>query len=200
MSMSVWLSYTDEKIPHLKSSHVGKKNNKKDSDHPWIIHLQSPPPLLGAVMMKTSGGPSQIRLTSSVNIRVVRTQWTLGLHSAGCVLREERRHWPLESTTWSWRRRVSWWSTWCRPLHPLPPLLRSCPQSAARTLCSRSYRPAWSIYTAACGNRGQDGRLVNSNKVSSFLLSGCRLQFWINFRPHNSKKDLKTHLRVFFQK
>lgn len=69
-----------------KSSHVGKKKKKKkDPHHPWIIHLQSPPPLLGAVTMKTSGGPSQIRLTSSVNTRVVWTRWTVGLHSAGCV-------------------------------------------------------------------------------------------------------------------
>lgn len=184
---------------------------KQDSHHAWIIHLQSPPPLLGVVTMKTSGGPSQIRLTSSVNTRAVRTRWTFSLHSAGCVCVEEGRHWPLESMTWSWRRRVSWWSTWCRPLHPLLPLLRSCPQSAAHTLCSLSDRPTWSIYTAACGNRGQDGRLVNSNKASSFLLLDRRLRVLIRFRPltvalvwschtrsWGEKKN--THFRVFFQK
>lgn len=199
MSMSVWLSYTDEKIPHLKSSHVGKKKQKglwsslnySSSESSSSLRRCDDEDFRG-----TESNPSDVLCKHKGSENTVNARPAL---SRVC-LREERRHWPLESTTWSWRRRVSWWSTWCRPLHPLPPLLRSCPQSAARTLCSRSYRPAWSIYTAACGNRGQDGRLVNSNKVSSFLLSGCRLQFWINFRPHNSKKDLKTHLRVFFQK
>lgn len=78
--------------------------------------------------------------------------WVKGcllLNSVGvCV--KQRGDWPLVRRTWSWRRRVSWWDTWCRPLRPLPPWLHSCLQWAAHTLYPQSYWSAWSIYTAAC--------------------------------------------------
>lgn len=85
MSLSDWATLMQQHFKLL--SRWIKKNN---SYHPWIIHPQSPPPLLGVVTMKTSGGPSQIRLTSSVNTRLVRTQRTLGLHSAAgvCIKRD----------------------------------------------------------------------------------------------------------------
>lgn len=129
--------------------------------------------------MTTSGGPSQIRLTSSVNTRVVRTQWTVGLNSAGrvCVKRG--------ATDLSRVRLDLGEEGFFGEVHDVVLRILSLHYCAAvrsrqLTLFVPGAIDQLGVFILQPAVTGQDKCLVNSNKVSSFLLLGCQLWYWIN--------------------